>query len=147
MDKKRLEWRVGLFVFIGLLGLGVLLLQFSKGTSLFKPTYELYLKAKNVGGLKTRASVLMAGVSIGTVSDINLNPAGTNVTITLKIYTKYVIHKDARIMIEQSGFLGDQYIAVVPTQNEGDVWHAEDHPVAEEPFSLQEVARSAATFL
>ncbi len=147
MDKKRLEWRVGLFVFIGLVVLAALLLQFSKGTSLFKPTYNLYLKAKNVGGLKTRASVLMSGVQIGLVSDIALNPAGTNVTITLKIYQQYIIHKDARILIEQSGFLGDQYIAIVPTSNEGEVWHADDHPVAEEPFSLQEVARSASTFL
>ena len=147
MDKKRLEWRVGVFVFIGLLGLAVLLVQFSKGTSLFKPTYSLFLKAKNVGGLKVSASVLMSGVQIGTVSDVKLNPEGTNVTITLKIYKQYVIHKDAEIQIEQSGFLGDQYIAVVPKDNVGDVWKPDDHPVAEEPYSLQQVARSAANFL
>ena len=147
MEKKRLEWRVGLFVVIGLAVLGGLLLQFSKGTSLFRPTYELYLKARNVGGLKTRAAVLMSGVQVGTVSDIQLNPEGTNVTITLKVYKQYVIHKDARFVIEQSGFLGDQYIAVVPTLNEGDTWHPDEHPVAEEPFNLQEVARSAAGFL
>src|SRR5262245_32550794 len=98
MDKKRLEWRVGVFVFVGLVGLALLLLQFSKGTSLFKPTYDLFLKARNVGGLKNRATVLMSGVQIGTVSDIALNPEGTNVTITLKIYTKYVIHKDAEFL-------------------------------------------------
>ena len=147
MDKKRLEWKVGAFVFIGLVVLGILLLQFSRGTSLFRPTYNLFLKAKNVGGLKPHASVLMSGVQVGIVSDITLNPEGTNVTITLKIYHQYVIHKDARIVIEQSGFLGDQYVAVVPTRNEGDVWHPEDHPVGEEPFNLQEVARSAAGFL
>src|SRR4051812_43055398 len=117
MDKKRLEWRVGVFVFIGLVILAGLMLQFSKGTSLFKPTYDLYLKANNVGGLKSGATVLMAGVQIGTVSDIQLNPAGTNVTITLKIYAKYVVHKDAKIQIDQSGFLGDFFIAVVPTHN------------------------------
>ena len=147
MDKKRLEWRVGVFVFIGLVILAGLLLQFSKGTSLFKPMYDLYLRADNVGGLKSGASVLMAGVQIGTVSDIQLNPAGTNVTITLKIYSKYVIHKDAEIRIDQSGFLGDFYVAVIPTHNEGGVWSAGDHLKAEEPFSLQEVARSASTFL
>jgi phospholipid/cholesterol/gamma-HCH transport system substrate-binding protein len=147
MDNKRLEWKVGLFVFIGLALLAGLLLQFSKGTSLFRPTYNLYLKAKNVGGLKTRAAVLMAGVQIGTVADIELNPAGTNVTITLKIYHQYVIHKDARIVIEQSGFLGDQYVAIVPTFNAGDVWQPGEHPTAEEPFSIQEVARSAVGFL
>lgn len=147
MDKKRLEWRVGLFVFIGLVVLGVLLLQFSKGTSLFRPAYDLYLKARNVGDLKPRSTVLMSGVQIGSVTDIKLNPEGTNVTITLKIYKQYVIHKDARFVIEQSGFLGDKYIAIVPTLNEGDVWHPEEHPEAEEPFNLQEVARSAAGFI
>jgi len=147
MDKKRLEWRVGLFVLIGLAILTVLLVQFSKGTSLFRPTYNLYLTAKNVGGLKPRSAVLMSGVQIGTASDIQLNPEGTNVTITLKIYDKYVIHKDAEIVIEQSGFLGDYYVSVVPTKNEGDVWHPGDHPSAQEPFNLQEVARSAVGFI
>ncbi len=147
MEKKRLEWRVGLFVFIGLAVLTVLLVQFSKGTSLFRPTYDLYLTAKNVGGLKARSAVLMSGVQIGTASEIELNPAGTNVTITLKIYKQYVIHKDADIRIEQSGFLGDEFVAIVPRLNEGDVWHPGDHPTAEEPFNLQEVARSAVGFI
>ena len=147
MDKKRLEWRVGLFVFIALAVLGALLLQFSKGTSLFRPTYNLYLVAKNVGGLKKSASVLMSGVQVGTVSQISLNPQGTNVTITLKVFNQYVIHKDAEFRIEQSGFLGDQYVAIVPTQNEGGTWQPEDHTTAEEPFNMQEVARSAVGFL
>jgi phospholipid/cholesterol/gamma-HCH transport system substrate-binding protein len=147
MDKKRLEWRVGFFVFIGLLVLAMLLLQFSKGTSLFKPTYSLFLKTGNVGGLKKHASVLMAGVPIGTVSDIEINPQGTNVVITLKIYTKYVIHKDAIVRIEQSGFLGDQYVAIVPTLNQGEQYQPNDHLEAQPPFNLQEVARSAAGFL
>jgi len=147
MDKKRLEWRVGVFVFIGLIVLAALLLQFSKGTSLFRPTYNLYLKAKNVGGLKTRASVLMAGVQIGTVSDIRLNPEGTNVTITLKIYDKYFIRKDADVRIEMSGFLGDQYVAVVPGANLAEPWKPNDDLSAAEPFNLQDVARSAANFL
>jgi len=147
MDKKRLEWRVGVFVLVGLVMLAALLLQFSKGTSLFRPTYNLYLKAKNVGGLKTRATVLMAGVQIGTVSDIELNPAGTNVTITLKIYDKIAVRKDAQVRIEQSGFLGDQYVAVVPGPNLAERWNPNDELAADEPFNLQDVARSAANFL
>jgi phospholipid/cholesterol/gamma-HCH transport system substrate-binding protein len=147
MDKKRLEWRVGVFVAFALTVLGLMLLQFSKGASLFRPTYNLFLKAENIGGLKTRAAVLMSGVTIGTVSEIELGPQGTNVTITLKIYKRYVIHKDARFVIEQSGFLGDQYVAIVPTYNLGGEWEPDGHPEAEAPFNLQEVARSAAGFI
>src|SRR6266536_875229 len=110
MSKSRLEWKVGLCVFIALTMLAALLLQFSKGTNLFHPTKMILLRAGNVGGLKTRASVFMAGVQIGSVADIRLGPQGTNVTIWLKIYNEYEIHKDARFAIEQSGFLGDQYV-------------------------------------
>ena len=108
MQKSRLEIKVGLFVLIGLALLAVLLLQFSKGTSLFRGTYELRLHAANVGGIKPRAGVLLAGVQIGTVTDIHLDNGGTNVTMILKIYKGYPIYHDAVFVIEQSGFLGDQ---------------------------------------
>jgi phospholipid/cholesterol/gamma-HCH transport system substrate-binding protein len=124
-----------------------LLLQFSKGASIFRPTYNLYLVAKDVGGLKKSASVLMSGVQVGTVSEIRLNPQGTNVTITLKLYKQYEIHKDAQFSIEQSGFLGDEYVSIAPTLNEDGTWQPEDHTTAEPPFNLQEVARSTVGFL
>jgi len=89
----------------------------------------------------------MAGVQVGTVSDIRLGPQGTNVTITLKVYSQYVIHKDARFVIEMSGFLGDQYVGIMPTKNQGDVFHDGDTTEAEAPFNMQEVARSASGFL
>ncbi len=72
MEKKRLEIKVGLFVFLGLALLGVLLLQFSKSASLWRGTYEVHLHAVNVGGIKPRAGVLLAGVQVGSVSDIRL---------------------------------------------------------------------------
>jgi phospholipid/cholesterol/gamma-HCH transport system substrate-binding protein len=147
MSKSRLEWRVGLFVFIGLVILGALLLQFSKGTMFLRSTYNILLRAANVGGLKIKSSVFMAGVQVGTVSDIKLGPQGTNVTITLKLYKQYEVHTDARFLIEQSGFLGDQYVAILPTKNQGDIFHDNDTAEAEAPFNLQEVARSAGGFL
>ncbi len=148
MNHKPLEWKVGLFVFFGLVVLVVLLLQFSKGTSLFSPpAYRLYLTARNVGGLKTQASVLMAGVQIGRVSNIRLNPGGTNVEITLRISSQYVIHNDARFVIEQSGFLGDQFVAISPINNQGPAFAPEDHASLQEPLNLQEVARSAQSFI
>src|SRR5438067_1048289 len=131
MKTSRLEGKVGLFVFIGLVLLAALLLQFSKGTTFFRPTIQILLRAGNVGGLKMRAQVLMAGVQVGTVSDIRLGPQGTNVTITLKIYSQYTVHKDARFLIEQSGFLGDQYVAIMPTRNQGDVFRDGDTAEAE----------------
>jgi len=147
MDKSRLEWKVGLFVFIGLVLLAVLLLQFSKGLTFFRPTYNILLTAQSVGGLKTRAQVLMSGVQVGTVSAMRLAPDGRSVTITLRIYQQYEIHKDARFAIESSGFLGDQYVAILPTNNQGPKFTSGEQAKAEAPLDLQEVARSAAGLL
>jgi ABC-type transporter Mla subunit MlaD len=147
MEQKRLETKVGLFVFVGLALLAVLLIQFSKGTSLFHGTYELQLHASNVGGLQERAKVLLSGVQVGSVSDIKLSDDTKSVTILLKIYKNFKIYGDARFVIEQSGFLGDQYVAIVPTDNQGS-YLTNNAPVnCEPPFNLQEVARSAAGFV
>ncbi len=147
METSRLETKVGLFVFIGLALVAALLIQFSKGTTLFHGTYTLRLHAVNVGGLKPRSSVLLAGVEVGSVSDIQLAPDDKSVTILLKIYKGYPIYSDARFVIEQAGFLGDQYVSVVPVSNKGPALTNGAEVECEAPFNLQEVARSAAGFV
>jgi phospholipid/cholesterol/gamma-HCH transport system substrate-binding protein len=147
MEKSHQEIKVGLFVLVGLVLLAVLLTQFSKSTSIFRGTYELHLHASNVGGLKQRASVLLAGVQVGSVSDINLAPDGKSVTIFLRIYKDYQIYHDARFVIQQSGFLGDQYVAIIPMANQPPILQDGANIDCEAPFNLQEVARSASGFI
>ncbi|MGA2787758.1 MAG: MlaD family protein [Verrucomicrobiota bacterium] len=147
MDKSRLETKVGLFVFIGLALLATLLILFSKSTSPFSRTYELRLHAANVGGLKQRAGVLLAGVQVGSVTDIKLANDGKSVTILLNIYRENKIYHDARFVIEQSGFLGDQYVSIIPTTNSPPLLQDGADVVCQEPFNLQEVARSTSGFI
>jgi ABC-type transporter Mla subunit MlaD len=147
MEQKRLETKVGLFVFIGLALLAMLLIQFSKGTSLFHGTYDLRLHASNVGGLQQRAKVLLAGVQVGSVSDIQLADDGKSVTILLKIYNNFKIYGDSRFVIEQSGFLGDQYVSIITVSNQPPRLTNGATVNCEPPFNLQEVARSAAGFV
>jgi len=147
MESKRLEIKVGVFVLIGLVLLAALSIQFSKGTSIFHGTYELRLHAINVGGLKSRSDVQLAGVPVGSVSDIQLASDGKSVTIILKIYKENKIYADARFVIEQSGFLGDQFVSIIPTENKGRLLVNGDEVECQEPFNLQEVARSASGFI
>jgi phospholipid/cholesterol/gamma-HCH transport system substrate-binding protein len=107
----------------------------------------LKLHAANVGGLKQNSGVLLAGVGVGSVKELQLEPSGTNVTIILQIYKKYHIYHDARFVIEASGFLGDQYVSVIPTLNTEPVLTNGQEVVCEAPFNLQEVARGAAGFI
>jgi phospholipid/cholesterol/gamma-HCH transport system substrate-binding protein len=147
MENKRLELKVGLFVFIGLVLLAILLIAFSKGTSVFRGTYTVHLVSSNVGGLKPRASVLLAGVQVGSVSDIKLAPDGRTVTIVLSIYEGTTIYSDANFAIEQAGFLGDPYVAVLPTENAAPVITNNQMVECEPPFDMLAVARSATGFI
>lgn len=147
MNNSRLEWKVGLFVFLSLALAAALIMKFSKGTSLLTKTYEILLTTSNVGGIRPGASVLMAGVPVGSVRAIQLDESGKIVTIYVQILSRFRIHQDARITIEQAGFLGDQYIAITPVANEKPVLRPGESVHVEEPFNLQEVARSAAGLL
>lgn len=149
MEHKRIASKVGFFVFIGLALVAAAVILFSKGTSFFHGTYKLRLHADNVGGLKQQASVLLAGVQVGNVSDIQLADDGKSVTIILQIYNRYKneIYGDARFVIQQSGFLGDQYVAIIPTKNEGEILTNNAEVPCEAPFNLQETARGAAGFI
>jgi len=147
MEKSRLPLKVGLFVFVGLVLLAVLLIQFSKSTSLFRGTYVLHLHAVTVGGIKPRAQVLLAGVQVGTVTDIKLAPDGKSVTLNLLVYKDFPIYSDAQFAIEQSGFLGDQFVSIKPTENTLPVMTNNEDVPCTAPFNLIEVARSASGFI
>src|SRR5438093_981984 len=116
MNESRLATKVGLFVALGLVLLVLLLMSFSKGLTILTKSYELNLRAPQVGGLKDRAAVLMSGITVGNVVEANIPPDGQGVIIKLKIQEKYKIHADARFRIDQIGFLGDQYVAIYPAK-------------------------------
>jgi len=143
MKAARYEWRVGAFVLTGLVLLGMLMAQFSKGWTFLTPTYELRLRTINVGGIKAKAGVLMAGVPVGSVVGTDLSPDGKSVIIRLKILKKYSIHRDAEFSIEQSGFLGDQFIAITPLENKEPVLQIGDEVLCLPPFNMQSAAREA----
>jgi phospholipid/cholesterol/gamma-HCH transport system substrate-binding protein len=150
MSKSRLEWKVGLFVIICLAVLAGLLVEFSKGTTFWKKTYDIKMRAANGNGLKARAGVLMAGVQVGSVTDIKLGPEGTNVTVTLTIYNTFRIPINSDFSIEQSGFLGDQFVAVNPhLPTNGPVVYLQpgDVVIANSPWTLLGVANRVLTSL
>jgi phospholipid/cholesterol/gamma-HCH transport system substrate-binding protein len=147
MSEKRLAWRVGLFAAVALAVGAALLFMFSKGATLFTATYDLRLKARTVAGLRKGGAVLLSGIVIGNVLDADVGPEGRGVLIRVRIKAKYRIHADARFVIEQIGFLGDQYVAIYPQENRGEVLAPGAIVNLEEPFNFQEIGRSAADLI
>ncbi len=145
MSQSRIEWKVGGFVAIGLVLLAVLVLNFSKGISLFRPTYVVRLKTTNVGGIKNKAAVLLAGVTVGNVSHVELADHGKAVVLFLHIYRKHQIPGDAIFNIEAQGFLGDQFVAISPTDNAQPPLPMDGSAErqCQAPFNIQDAARDA----
>lgn len=146
MSQSRVEIKVGAFLLLGLALLAVLAILFSRGAGFYRDTYEIRLTTGNVGGIKRGAGVLLRGIQIGTVASARINPDGHGVTMTLKIRSQYELYRDARFEIEQSGFLGDQFIAIYPGENKGPKLVNGDEVAARNPFNMQEaVAVATAT--
>ncbi|HZM04887.1 MAG TPA: MlaD family protein [Candidatus Saccharimonadales bacterium] len=154
MNESRFEFKVGLFVFVGLALIALLILNFSKGVTLFNPTYNLHVIMPSMAGLKPTADVMMAGVPIGKVSRTDLAEDGRSVNIELSILSKYKIRREAVFHIDALGFLGDQYVEVSPPAETGPidtntfVYLKEGETIiGETPFNMQEAVRSVSGLL
>ncbi|MBK1726549.1 outer membrane lipid asymmetry maintenance protein MlaD [Halorhodospira neutriphila] len=116
MSERLVEIGVGAFVALGLAALLVLALQVSGLTELRQPPgYEVTATFDNVGGLREKAPVSMAGVHVGRVESIALDPETHQARVTLRIERGYdSIPADSTAAIYTSGLLGEQYVGIEP---------------------------------
>ena len=115
MGKKTIEILVGLFVLLGMLGLLFLALKAANlGSVGGGDTYTIQARFDNIGGLKPRAPVRTAGVVVGRVKSIGLDPKSYQGVVTLELDRGYQFPKDTAAKILTAGLLGDQYIGLEP---------------------------------
>jgi phospholipid/cholesterol/gamma-HCH transport system substrate-binding protein len=113
MSKRGIEILVGLFVLLGLAGALFLSLKAANLTTFGESKgYMLSAKFDNIGGLKPRAPVRSAGVTIGRVKHIALDPKTYQGVVTMEIDNDVRFPKDSSAQILTSGLLGDQYIGL-----------------------------------
>ncbi len=106
----------GLFIVLGFAALAYLATQTTTLVNMDGgATYSVTASFTNVGQLKDRAPVKMAGVRIGSVSSIQLDPKSLNARVTMDINKRFdQIPADSSASVLTSGLLGDQYIGIQP---------------------------------
>jgi len=110
--ERGLEFKVGIFVFVGLAMLGALVVQFGRLGEGFKTYYALTVRFNDASGLLKGSDVLLAGARIGKVADgPRLNREG-GVDVPLKIYDYIKIPEGAKFTVGSSGLLGDRFVSV-----------------------------------
>lgn len=117
---KNIEILVGVFIAIGLLALFFLAMQVSNlGTLNTGESYQVTANFDNIGSLKVKAPVTMAGVEVGRVSDITYDKNIFQAKVTLSIYEAYDhIPEDTFAKILTAGLLGEQYVGLDPGGSE-----------------------------
>jgi phospholipid/cholesterol/gamma-HCH transport system substrate-binding protein len=115
MGKKGIETLVGLFVLLGMLGLLFLALKAANLGSLGgSDTYTVQARFDNIGGLKVRAPVRSAGVTVGRVTGITLDAKTFQGVVRMDIERAFQFPKDSAAKILTAGLLGDQYVGLEP---------------------------------
>lgn len=116
INSRTLEISVGAFMVLGVLALAVLAFQVSGLTlSATRPTYTLTAEFDNIAGLTERARVSLAGVEVGRVSAISLDPVTFRARVNLQIYRDAgQFSEDTIASIQTSGLLGEKYISLSP---------------------------------
>lgn len=116
VSRKSLEVWVGLFVAIGILALAVLAFKVGNLTTAdVMNGYRVQARFDNIGGLKAKSAVTMAGVRIGRVSSISFDDERYQALVAMDIDGRYNrIPADSNAAILTSGLLGDQYIGMEP---------------------------------
>jgi phospholipid/cholesterol/gamma-HCH transport system substrate-binding protein len=116
MQTRHLEITVGFFMAMGLVALFFLAMQVSNLASISASEgYKVTARFDNIGGLKVRSPVSMAGVRIGRVAGISYDQSSFEAVVTLAIDPEFSqIPDDSIAKIYTSGLLGEQYIGLDP---------------------------------
>ena len=115
MRIRTIEISVGAFMLAGILALCFLAIQVS-GLSIHdsnQDTYTLYAHFSNASGLAVRAKVTVAGVVIGRVTGITLDPKDNRAKVEMAMQKEVnYLTLDSIASIQTAGILGEKYISI-----------------------------------
>ena len=76
--------------------------------------YEINARLPKADGLSVGTDVRLAGIKIGTVTDLTLDPKTFLVTVHMSIRDDIKLPVDSSVLVTQAGFLGGQYLSITP---------------------------------
>jgi phospholipid/cholesterol/gamma-HCH transport system substrate-binding protein len=112
MDRWRVNVAVGVFVVLGILALGYLSIKLGRVTLFSGSGYMVSADFPTVGGLKSGATVEIAGVEIGRVESIGL--ADYQARVVLRLDGNVQLQEDSIASIKTKGLIGEKFIRISP---------------------------------
>ena len=93
--------------------------NYLKGSSLLDKQKTLYAVYEEVDGLLVGANVMINGLSIGNVTNLDFLPNSTKIVVTLKVKDKINFSSNSSATIYETGVLGGLAIAIEPIFQKG----------------------------
>ena len=112
--KKSTEWRVGIFVFLGVISVFVCVILLDNKVTVFSSTVQYKVKLPEAHGLFEGSVVTVNGIPAGNVTDIQFIPQTGLVHVSMAIIKKFVqvINSQSEASLGVKGVLGDKFISI-----------------------------------
>ncbi len=118
MKHNKLEFLVGIFVLLGLAAVAYLTMKLGSGSMMGGDTYVIEARFTNAGGLNKGSSVLLAGVFVGRVEEVRIDPGDYCAIATLRVPSVLRLPTDTMASIKTTGLIGDKHISLAPGADE-----------------------------
>ncbi|WP_341758160.1 outer membrane lipid asymmetry maintenance protein MlaD [Candidatus Tisiphia endosymbiont of Ditula angustiorana] len=117
MKQNVIETLVGFIVILVALGFFVFAYKIGNSSKV-ESGYILKANFQNAEGIVQGSSVMLAGIKIGSVTNITLDKTSFFALLTISINNDIKLPKDTSIAIVTSGILGSRYVSVTPGSSE-----------------------------
>lgn len=120
MGKKISTLRLGIFVFIGLVLLFIIVFLVGERQSMFSKTMRIKATFGNIEGLRIGAPVRLSGINVGSVTNIEMkSDTSGKVDVEMKIESNVsrFLRANTKATIQTEGLVGNQFITLVISQS------------------------------
>ena len=117
MAENQTEVLAGAAVLAAAIGFVLYAVQ-STGFSGTADSYDLRASFRSVEGITLGSDVRMAGVKVGTITSLDLNPTTFFADATVSVQKGLQLPDDSAILVSSEGLLGGNFIELVPGGSE-----------------------------
>ncbi|MDI6049708.1 MAG: MlaD family protein [Flavobacterium sp.] len=134
------QWKLGMFVIIGLVLFVTTIYFVGKQKNLFGSTFELNSKFNSVNGLEVGNNVRFSGINIGTVEEIEfLTDTSVVIKLIIKEEVRKYIKKDAIASISSDGLMGDKVLTISSGKNSNVIVENNDNIASKQAIEMDDL--------
>ena len=134
------QWKLGMFVIIGMVLFVTTIYFVGKQKNLFGSTFELTAKFNSVNGLDIGNNVRFSGINIGTVEEIEfLTDTSVVIKLVIKEEVRKYIKKDAIASISSDGLMGDKVLIISSGKNSNVIVEDNDNIASKQAIEMDDL--------